>query len=203
MDNAQFQKGGFINRNKINTATGWQWITVPLINKSPHKNIDEIKINNRLDWRKNHWRALKYNYNHAAHFEEYADFFEKVYAQNWDIVADLDIFLIKEIMGMLQLRSRVIMASTLNASGGAAELLINICKILGADTYLSGPGGKLYMDMKRFKEKGIRVLFQEFNHPKYPQAFEKKAGFIPNLSIVDLLFNCGEKSINIIKGKTI
>lgn len=203
LDNVQFQKGGFINRNKINTATGWQWLTIPVKEKSSHQKIAETKINNEFDWRESHWRALNCNYSRASYFKKYADFFEKVYTQNWDLLVDLDIFLIKKIMEILQLRTQIVIASALNAEGKATELLINICKTLGGNTYLSGQGGKRYMDMKRFEEEGIKVLFQEFNHPKYPQVFEKKAGFVPNLSIVDLLFNCGEKSLNIIRGKTL
>ncbi len=79
-------------------------------------------------------------------------------------------------------------------------MLIDICKKTKADTYLTGQGGKLYMNMKRFEEANIKVIFQEFEHPTYPQLF-KEAGFIPNLSVVDLLFNCGEKSLDIIRGE--
>ena len=84
-------------------------------------------------------------------------------------------------------------------TGEATDRLINICKALGATTYLSGPGGKEYMEVERFKEENINVTFQDFVHPTYPQLFKEK-DFIPYLSVVDLLFNCGPESLNIILG---
>ena len=87
-------------------------------------------------------------------------------------------------------------------TGEATNRLINICKKLGAETYLSGPGGKKYIEVERFKEENINVTFQDFVHPVYPQLFEEKS-FIPYLSVVDLLFNCGPKSLDIILGKKI
>jgi len=203
LDQVQFQRG-FINRNKIKTPTGWQWLTVPVIHKFHLKRINEVKIDNQImDWKRDHWMSLVHNYSKASHFEEQVDFFKNVFERDWKLLTELDIYLIKNLMNILGLETSVKKLSSLNVNGKGTELLINICKAVEADTYLSGEGGKRYMDMKRFEEENIKVLFQEFNHPKYPQVFEKKAGFIPNLSIVDLLFNCGEKSLNIIKGENL
>lgn len=203
LDQVQFQRG-FINRNKIKTPTGWQWLTVPIIHEFHRKSINQVEIDNQItDWKRSHWAGLVHNYSKAPYFGEYSDFFKDVFERDWKLLAELDIYLIKNLMNLLGLKTSLKKSSSLNVGGKSTELLINICKEVGADTYLSGEGGKRYMDMKRFEEEGIKVLFQEFNHPKYPQAFEKEAGFIPNLSIVDLLFNCGQKSLNIIKGESL
>lgn len=188
LDDVQYQKNGFINRNKIKTSQGWQWLTIPVKERETLKKINEIEINNKTDWRNKHWKSLFYNYNKAPYFKRYVDFFEKVYRQEWDLLVDLDIYLIENIMNMLGLRKEIKRSSILKAKGKATDLLVNICQIVGADTYLSGPGGKEYMDLDKFKKENINVIFQEFIHPKYVQQFEKK-GFIPNLSVIDLLFN--------------
>lgn len=186
LDNVQYQKNAFINRNKIKTFDGWQWLTVPVKQREALKNINEIEISNEIDWRVKHWKALLYNYNKAPYFKKYSDFFEKLYKQNWTSLANLDIYLIENIMDMLGLKKEIKKSSLLKANGKADDLLINICKELGADTYFSGPGGRGYMDLEKFKEQNINVVFQEFTHPVYAQQFGE---FIPNLSIIDLLFN--------------
>lgn len=201
LDNVQFQKG-FINRNKIKTPTNWQWLTVPIIHKFHRRKIQEVRIDNEIDWQENHFKALIHNYSKAPYFKEYTDFFKDVYQRDWELLAELDIFLIKETMNILGLDLPIKKASSLKVKGKTTELLINICKKVGADTYLSGEGGKRYMDMERFQEEDIKVIFQDFKHPIYPQLFEEKE-FIPNLSVVDLLFNCGEKSLDIIRGRKI
>lgn len=186
LDDVQYQKNAFINRNKIKTSQGWQWLTVPVKQREALKKINEIEINNKTDWRNKHWKALFYNYNKASYFKKYADFFEKIYKQEWDLLVDLDIYLIENIMDMLRLRKEIKRSSSLRADGEATDRLVNICKLVGADTYLSGPGGKEYMDLDKFKKQNINVVFQEFTHPVYSQQFK---GFIPNLSVIDLLFN--------------
>jgi len=188
LDNVQYQKKGFINRNKIKTSDGWQWLTIPVKQREGLKDINEVEISNQTDWKSRHWKALLYNYNKAPYFKKYSDFFEEVYKRNWDLLVDLNVYLIKNIIDMLGLKKEIKKSSSLNTKGRADDLLIDICKELGADTYLSGPGGRGYMDLEKFKKQNISVVFQEFNHSVYVQQFPKK-GFIPNLSIIDLLFN--------------
>jgi hypothetical protein len=80
-----------------------------------------------------------------------------------------------------------------------SERLATICDAMGADTYLSGAGGRAYLDLEPFNKMGISVVFQTFKHPVYPQLY---GDFIPNLSLLDLLMNCGPDSLNIVEGKT-
>jgi len=160
--------------------------------------INEVRIDNTTDWSIKNWNSLTFNYGKASYFRDYVYFFENVYRRKWEWLLELDLVLIEDIMGILGIEVPIRMSSSLGADGKSTELLINICKAVGADTYLSGAGGRNYMDMRRFHENGIRVIFQEFQHPVYPQCFQK-VGFQANMSIIDLVFNCGQKSLEVIK----
>lgn len=198
LDEVQYQKGGFINRNKIKTSQGWQWITVPVKEREGLKKINEVIIDNKSNWQENHWKSLFYNYNKAPYFEKYADFLKNVFKKEWELIAELNIYLIENIMNILGIEKQIKKSSLMHVEGKATERLINICKKVGADTYLAGFGGKEYMDEKKFEENSIKVIYQDFKHPRYSQLYD---GFIPELSIVDLLLNCGPESLDIILGK--
>lgn len=107
LDNVQYQKKGFINRNKIKTSDGWQWLTIPVKQREALKKINEIEISNETNWRAKHWKALLYNYNKAPYFKKYSDFFEKVYKRNWGLLVDLNVYLIKNIIDILGLKKRL------------------------------------------------------------------------------------------------
>lgn len=186
LDNVQYQKNAFINRNKIKTSQGWQWLTVPIKNREALRNINETEINNETNWRESHWKALLYNYKKAPYFEKYANFFEEAYKKNWNLISNLNTYLIGGILDILEIKKEIKIASDLNVKGKSDDLLIDICQKLGGDVYFSGLGGKDYMDLERFKKNNIEVIFHDFAPPIYKQQFGE---FIPNLSIIDFIFN--------------
>lgn len=191
LDNVQFKKNEWQNRNRIKTAQGWQWVTVPVKYRFPQR-INEVKINNEVDWRKKHFQALMSNYSKAPFFQEHFTFFMEAYARDWESICELNIFFIEYIREKLGLGDRpTVLASQLNLSEDPTGRLIDICKTLGADTYLAGRDGAKYMELDRFKDSGIRVITQDFHLPVYPQRF---GDFVPQLSVIDLLFNCGVQS---------
>ncbi len=200
LDDVGYQKNGFINRNKIKTAKGGQWITVPVKGRSPNLKINEVFIDNEKKWQEQQLGLLDTNYSKAPHFRDYFPFFEDAFLKKWDKISDLDFYLIENILKFLDVKVKIAKSSDLKIEGKSAERLVNILKHFGAGTYLSGPGGKNYMDLSLFKKDGIEVVFQEFSHPKYFQQFAEK-GFLPYMSVVDLLFCCGPDSKNIIKNK--
>lgn len=201
LDDVGYQKNGFINRNKIKTAQGEQWITIPVKGRSPNIKINEVFINNQTDWQKKQWKTISLNYEKASYFKKYARFFEDVFNKKWEKISDLDVYLIENLIKILGARTIIKKSSELNAKGKGTERLINICKGLGADTYLSGPGNDEHkVEAKKFEKENIKVEIQEFDNPKYSQLFINK-GFLPYMSIIDLLFNEGENSIKIIKGE--
>jgi hypothetical protein len=190
LDTVQFQKNGLQNRNKIKGAKGWQWLTVPVSHGHDSKILD-VQIGDPGKWARKHWSTLQSNYGRAPRFAWAAELLRPVFETPWTHLSPLNIQLGKVACELLAIKAPHILASELASEGESSTLLISLCKAVGADAYLSGPGGRGYMDLELFERAGIQVLWQSFEHPTYPQLFPE-AGFVPNLSIVDVLFQCGE-----------
>lgn len=195
LNDVQYKKNEWQNRNRIKTAQGWQWMTVPVRYRFPQK-INEVYINNTVEWKKKHLQAMLTNYNRAPYFKQVVATLEDAFSKEWEFVSELNLYLIESFKKMLNLEAKKsVCSSDLDLREEPTERLIDICRALGADTYLAGQGGMEYMDLERFKKNGLKVIIQEFKHPVYPQMFEE---FQSHLSIVDLLCNCGPESMNII-----
>lgn len=193
LDSVQYKKNDWQNRNRIKTSQGWQWLTVPVRFQFPEK-ICEVKIHSTVNWRKKHFQALVTNYRRSPFFDQYIGVFEQIYATDWEYLAGLNIHAIERIKTSLGMDQKpAIQSSQLELREDPTDRLIDICKAVRADTYLSGQDGIQYMDLERFKENGIKVIMQDFKHPLYPQMFND---FESHMSVVDLLFNCGPGSIN-------
>lgn len=197
LDNVQYKKNEWQNRNRIKTSQGWQWITVPVLYKYPEK-INEVKINNTVDWRKKHLNALTYNYSKAPFFEKHRKFLEKTFSTNWEFLVEINTHVIQYLINALGINKKIILASSLRLREGPTDRLIDICKHVQADTYLSGKDGAKYMNLDAFAQAKIKVIFQDFRHPIYPQLYEP---FEPLMSIVDLLFNHNHNSLKIIRSQ--
>lgn len=197
LDTVQYRKNEWQNRNRIKTANGWQWLTLPVSFKFPEI-INAVRINNSVNWRKKHLQSLETNYRKAPFYERYRESYKSVYEQEWEMLSDLNIRFIQLIRESLGIHGKTIARASefKNLNEDPTGRLIDICKRLGGDTYLSGASGPAYMDMSAFERNGLAVKVQEFEHPEYPQLFK---GFESHLSIIDLLFNCGPDSIDIIK----
>ena len=192
LDTVQFKKNEWQNRNRIKSANGWQWLTTPVLYRFPQK-INTVRINNATNWKKKHRQALITNYGKAPFFDELFPFFEGIFSQEWEFLADLNINLVQKLLEMLNLGTKAtVRASEFQLSDEPTDRLIDICKSVGGETYFAGRGGAEYMDLERFRERGIRVIVQDFKHPVYPQLF---GDFQSHLSIIDLLFNCGPDSL--------
>jgi hypothetical protein len=191
-DNVQIERQGFTNRNRILTAGGVRWLTVPIEHANKQLLINQVKIANAAepDWQNRHWLTLKHSYCKAPYWNQFNGFFKDTYERQWGLLIDLNMHLIKGIMGFLGIDKPLALSSSLGVSGKKTELIIAQCKKVGADMQLSGNGCREYIDDKRFSQEGIKLTFQEFNHPTYPQTC---TGFVPNLSVVDYLFCMGGK----------
>lgn len=187
LDDCQFKKNEWQNRNRIRTKDGWQWITVP-VNYRFGEEIREIKINNNTNWKRKHLQALQTNYGRAPYFKQHIGFLKETYQRDWEFLVDINLHFISYLMEAVGIKTETILSSQLDVKTTGTGRLIDITKKVGADAYLSGPGGREYLEMGEFKEAGIKLVFQEFKHLEYNQQFE---GFISNLSAVDFLFNCG------------
>jgi hypothetical protein len=196
LDNVQFKKNEWQNRNRIKTAQGCQWITVPVLYRLPEK-INEVRINNKTNWSRKHLQALITNYSKSTYFDNYKSFFEDIFSRSWDRLVDINIEIIKFLISALELKTRLVMASDLKLREEPTERLIDICKTLNGNKYLAGKDGNKYMNLELFDKEGIEVIFHDFKHPVYNQLF---GDFEPYLSAIDLLFNCGDNSLEILRG---
>jgi WbqC-like protein family len=201
LDNVQYKKREYQNRNRIRTKNDSIWLTVPVIkDKNPYPNISSVRIDNSQAWQKRHWRAILLNYSRAPYFKKYSDYFEEIYKKEWNMLADLNMQITKYIAQSLDIGRPIYLESQLGVTTTNTARIIDICKALKADAYLSGIGGKEYLDEKQFDLNGIKLIYQDFKHPEYTQCYEP---FIPYMSIIDLLFNYGDDSLKVlISGKT-
>jgi len=200
-DQVQYLPRDWMNRNKIKTSTGEIWLTVPVFTKGHReKKTSEIEINNESDWKNKHLKTIKNNYCKTSFYEEYIPFFEDVYSKNWLRLGDLTEYMLKWFIETLGIEIEFIKASNFEFKGTKSDLVLDMCKKLEAHTYIFGTLGKDYANLKDFKKEGITAVFQDYKHPHYSQKFGK---FIPNLSILDLLFNCGPKSREILMSENI
>lgn len=195
-DATQYDDNDFQNRNRIKGPNGPMWLTVPAKAKNHHGlQITEIEIVEEDVWRRKHWKSLVWAYGKAHYFSKYADFFEQTYQRDWRLLVDLDVHLLKFLLEALGLPSEFPRTSVLGCGGQKSDAIIQMCRALGADTYVFGALGREYADRAAFEAAGIGLAFQEYRHPVYPQQF---GPFVPNLSVVDLLFNCGPDSLEIL-----
>jgi hypothetical protein len=200
-DDVQYDKDGWRNRNKIKAPNGAQWLTVPVLIKfNEHTLINEVKINNEVNWRKKHLLSIRQNYSKAPFYHHYSSIFEEAYGGDWDYLIDLDMHFIVKIAEAIGIDTeKIIKSSTLGVNGDRIERLIKICKKFNADIFYEGASGKNYIGEEAFLKEGIRVSFQDYRHPIYDQLY---GDFIPYLSVIDLLLNQGEKSLLILMQQT-
>ncbi|MCX7982783.1 MAG: WbqC family protein [Syntrophales bacterium] len=197
LDTVQYKKNEWQNRNRIKTATGPQWLTVPVLYRFGQK-IMEVEINNKERWQHKHWQALVTNYARAPYWDFLTPFLENMLKQRWDKIGALNIEIVKGLCEILGIKTPLYVASELGSFPDTPdERLIAITRQVGADTYLAGSGGHNYMDLQAYESAGVKVIFQEFRHPVYRQLFSRE--FISHLSVIDLIYNHGPESLNIIR----
>ncbi len=187
LDDVQYSKNGWHNRNKIRVREGSMWLTVPTKLKFGMK-LNEVKIDNSLKWIEKHKKTIEINYSKAAFFYLYWKELEDIYDTKFDLLIDLNIKIINFILKNLHINTKIIFSSELKISSSSSDRILDICKKLNCDTYLSGIFGTEYLNIKDFEKNNIIVNFQNFQHPVYKQVYEP---FLPNMASIDLLFNEG------------
>ncbi len=197
LDDAQYTKNGWQNRTRIKTAQGWTYLTVP-VQDAFGKPIVRVGINNQQRWRAKHWMALVTNYSRAPHFRRYRGILEPLYERPWEALCEWNVATLGAILGALGIRTRLVRSSQLGVPGKGTERVVAICRALGATVYLTGDyAASNHLDADQFAPWGIEVRPQLWACPAYRQQYPG-AGFIPDLSIVDLLFNEGEASLEVL-----
>ena len=196
LDTVQYTPRDWENRNKVKTDRGWTWLTVPV--KADYRAlIPAVLIDNEQAWQQKHWRTLKTYYGSAPYFQFFEKQLRALYeGQRWDRLLDLNISATQvmcECLGITQ--ARFAKASEIGAGGTGSKMILNLCKAVGATVYLSGSQGANYLDEAEFRDAGVGVCYQEYRHPQYGQLHGE---FEPLMAVVDLLFNCGPKSLEVL-----
>lgn len=200
LDNVQYKEREFQNRNKIrinDAKNGWMWLTVPVVSKGLRGQLmRQVRIDNELGWQKEHWKSIRVWYAKARFFEEYASFFEDIYTQRkWDKLIDLNVYIIKYLLKKLGIETRLCLESEIGTTRVSTARIVEICLKLKADTYLSGSGGRDYLEEGQFSGQKIKLLYQDYPHPCYKQCFDP---FVACMSIIDLLLNHGRAAKKIL-----
>jgi hypothetical protein len=192
-DDVQFDKHGWRNRNRVKAPDGAPyWLTVPVLHSGRNwPAILEVEIDNRTPWARKHVGTLRQFYGKAPHLDRYLPALEELLERRWTLLVDLDLAVTGLMCGWLGLARPTFRASALGVAGKQSERLLALCQHVGARRYLSGDAAKDYLDTELFARHGVEVEWQAYVHPVYPQ---QHGAFVPYLSIVDLLFNCGEES---------
>jgi hypothetical protein len=200
----QFEKNNFQNRNKIRakSPSGWQWVTTPVLTKGRSgQQINKVEIN-QTDRRRTEklWISLSQSYQEAPYFELLRDPLKAIISQaDLTNLTELNMQLISLMRERLGIETPIVMASELGFTSHRSELLAEISNELNADTYLSGPSGRDYLDITEFEKRNIKVDYHEFHHPTYSQIH---GDFLPYMSTIDLIFNHGPNAREILLGQS-
>jgi hypothetical protein len=196
-DDVQFDKHGWRNRNRIRTPGGPHWLTVPVLHHGKGQPlIKDTLIDTKSDWSRKHVRTLRQYYAKAPFLKRYLPELEELLNRPWTHIVDLDIAVVDLMAGWLKLTPSVTRASQLGIAGAQSERLVNTCLYFQANRYFSGSAARDYLDVAQFEQRGIDVVWQDYHHPVYPQQGET---FVPYLSAIDLLLNCGDESASILR----
>jgi hypothetical protein len=195
LDTVQFKKNEWQNRNRIRTAKGWQWLTIPVLQHFGQR-IDEVLINPTAAWKTQHLRALDIHYARAPYRSRYLDQLRELYSAPWTKLSELNQATVQWLLKAYGITTPVRNASDYTARAEPTDRLIDLCRSVGATQYLAGPGAEYYMDKPRFESSGVRLEVQVLQHPIYRQVYEP---FEPNLSALDLLLMQGPDALTILR----
>lgn len=197
-DDVQYDKHGWRNRNRIKTPQGPHWLTVPvLLTGHFGQKIREVRIDPTQPWKKKHRRSLHQAYESAPYYPDLSAFLDEMYEREWDRLTDLVVWGIRGLCDRLGIDTQLAFSSDLGLKGERTERLVNICRHFAADEYLTGDAAEDYLEEERFREAGIRITYQRYAHPTYPQGHGE---FLSHLSIVDLFVYAGPRSLSILSG---
>ncbi len=198
LDHVQFERRNYQNRTAIMVDGVARWLTVPVVQRSQKETILEKRIDNPRNgetrwWGPHSFRTLRFAYRRAHHVEHYAPWLQEVLERRWGRLVELNEVLLDFLREAFEIRTPLIRSSELAVDGHRANLILNICRRVGADTLLAGNGGSRgYLDVERFAAAGVRIVWHDFRHPVYAQCGH--GSFVAGLSAIDMLFNCGAQS---------
>ena len=206
LDHVQFERRNYQNRTMIRMNDEARWLTVPVVQRSRDERIVDKEVDNRLEgakwWSPNHFLTLRHAYREAGFFGAYAAAFKALFETRWQHLVELNHAALELLREAFGIRTPLARSSELAVEGARAELILSICRAVGADTLVAGMGGSRgYLEAEHFARAGVRIEYHDFKHPVYPQcgAAPGAPPFIAGLSAIDLLFNCGPESRSLLK----
>lgn len=200
-DEVQYTRRDWRNRNKIKTAQGLTWLTVPVEVKGRyHQTINETRIA-ETDWATAHWRAIEGSYRRAPHFDREAEWIAPLYAAPPEVgLSRLNERFLRAICSRLGIGTTLLRCEDYRLLDNRSERLADLCAQAGGDTYVSGPAARVYLDPAPFTERGITVEWFDYaGYPEYPQLW---GGFEHGVSVIDLLFNCGPDAAQVLRTRS-
>jgi hypothetical protein len=202
LDHVQFEKNSFTNRNKARTKEGSLWLTVPVATKGRFGDlaINSLEFAANDPWLRKHWATLKMTYGKAPHFRAYAPAYEELYGRTWSGFMPMVRAFLEQHLRDLGITTPLRYSSEMRVEGTKSDLVLNLCRATGASTYLSGALGRNYLDEAAFAAAGIAVRYQEYVHPTYAQIH---GGFEPYMGVLDLIFNHGPASLDILRLRSV
>ncbi len=187
LDTVQFEKNSFINRNRIKTPQGEQWLTVPVKVKGHTTNqVSDILIDSSRDWRSKHLKSIAANYARSSQFKLEFPKIELLLGEKENLLTELCWSHLQYWVKTFGIATEIVRSSSLPFMGYKSELILNLCKHFDVNNYLSGPLGKQYLIDSEFEQSDIEIEYLDYDSPQYPQLW---GNFIPNLSVVDFILN--------------
>ncbi len=201
LDDVQFPRRTYTTRAMVRDKRGVVRLTIPVQGAQRRQLIRDVRLCEPERNLRKHLRTLKHCYSKAPYLSHYMFFMESILAAIPDRLLDLNIAFIELIRNALGISTPLVLSSSLGIGADVSKTmrLLQICREVGAKVYLSGQGARAYLDEGLFQDVGVVLRYQTFKHPVYRQCHP---GFIPNLSALDLLFNCGDRSPTLLMGDT-
>lgn len=192
LDDVQFLRRGWHHRDKIKTATGTAWLTLHIQKGDYHQKIREAVLSpDKNLWVTKLLGQITENYRQANYYGEMFSKIESIIGGSHEQLLELNMEMIEFLLDELAIEVQIVMASEFSLNSSGTQRLIDLTKLVGGDTYLSGLGAVDYLEPELFEKTGVGLEMQDFTHPTYPQQFGE---FIPNLSAIDLVLNCGRSA---------
>ncbi len=192
LDNVQFEKNSYTNRNRIMGPNGPMWITIPVSLKGhTDSTIKDIQIPNS-NWRKKVSKSIYQSYIKSPFLKDHWAFFENVFEREWKSLVEINQEILHYLLAAFEIETPIYLQSELETIGKKQDLIISLCEYFSADQFIFGPNGKSYIEKKLFSEKEIIPSFHYYNSQPYPQRGKE---FLPNLAAIDLLFNLPKEQL--------
>ena len=198
-DDVQYSKNGWRNRNRIKTAGGSRWITVPVRHRSLSQLICDTRIDDRKDWRESHMRLWEESYSAAPYYGDALELLGDMGRETASTISELNIGLTRKIATYLEIGTRTMLSSELGLSGVKTGRLIELLTRVGAKCYLSGPSADGYLDKNVFREAGIGLEFKTYDYGPYSQQWGSFDGAV---TVLDLIANCGPEAVGHLRSRT-